>query len=44
MHQALSFDRMHNNAHSLGGKHLWPLVQEYLKQSGRETIELVNMW
>ncbi|KAJ3563065.1 hypothetical protein NP233_g9182 [Leucocoprinus birnbaumii] len=31
-HRALTFDRMHNNAHGLGGKHLWPLLQVTLAQ------------
>ncbi|KAJ3563803.1 hypothetical protein NP233_g8701 [Leucocoprinus birnbaumii] len=42
LHRAISFDRMHNNAHGLGGKHLWPLLLEYLKECGPNTKGLVD--
>jgi len=34
-HQALSWDGMHAHDHGLGGKHLWPALQMYIKQHGR---------
>jgi hypothetical protein len=34
-HQALSWDGMHAHDHGLGGKHLWPALQNYIKQYGR---------
>ncbi|KAJ3554141.1 hypothetical protein NP233_g12486 [Leucocoprinus birnbaumii] len=33
---------MHNNAHGLGGKHLWPLLLQYLKACGKQVLELVD--
>ncbi|KAJ3559044.1 hypothetical protein NP233_g11364 [Leucocoprinus birnbaumii] len=41
-HQALSFDRMHNNAHGVGGKHLWPLIQKYTEQLPRESRKAID--
>lgn len=32
---ALSWDGMHAHDHGLGGKHLWPALQNYIKQYGR---------
>jgi len=29
--KALSFDRMHNMSHCLGGKHIWPEIQDYVE-------------
>lgn len=34
-YQALSWDGMHAHDHGLGGKHLWPALQNYIKQYGR---------
>ena len=34
-HQAISWDGMHAHDHGLGGKHLWPTLQKYIKQIGR---------
>jgi len=34
-HQAISWDGMHAHDHGLGGKHLWPALQQYIKQYGR---------
>jgi hypothetical protein len=34
-HQILSYDRMHNDSHGIGGKHILPTVLKYLKASGR---------
>jgi hypothetical protein len=35
-HKALSWDGMHAHDHGLGGKHMWPAVQKYIKQYGRD--------
>ena len=32
-HKILSYDRMHNDSHGMGGKHLLPTVLNYLKAS-----------
>ena len=32
--KALSWDHMHNYTHGLGGKHLWPLIEEHLADLG----------
>jgi len=34
---ALSWDGMHAHDLGLGGKHLWPTLQNYIKQLGRES-------
>ena len=34
-YQAISWDGMHAHDHGLGGKHLWPALQKYIKQYGR---------
>jgi hypothetical protein len=41
-HQVLTFDRMHNNSHGLGGKHLWPLLQEALERLGPDPMTKVD--
>jgi len=40
--QALSWDRMHNYAHGLGGKHLWPILQQSIHAQGRSKAQLVD--
>jgi hypothetical protein len=40
--KALSWDHMHNYAHGLGGKHLWPLVEKYLQDLGRTNAHTVD--
>jgi len=30
-HRAISWDGMHAHDHGLGGKHLWPALQQYIK-------------
>jgi hypothetical protein len=37
-HQILSYDRMHNDSHGLGGKHILPSVLLYLKATGRDAL------
>jgi hypothetical protein len=37
-HEILSYDRMHNDSHGIGGKHILPIVIRYLKASGREML------
>jgi hypothetical protein len=37
-HEILSYDRMHNDSHGLGGKHLFPSVLLYLKTTGRNAL------
>jgi hypothetical protein len=37
-HEILSYDRMHNDSHGLGGKHILPTVIKYLRASGREML------
>jgi hypothetical protein len=34
-HEILSYDRMHNDSHGIGGKYLFPMVLKYLKKSWR---------
>lgn len=41
-HLALTFDRMHNNSHGLGGKHLWPLLSTYIERLGCNIMALVD--
>jgi len=40
--KALTFDRMHNNSHGLGGKHLWPVLVKYIEECGRPAIKEVD--
>ena len=37
-HEILSYDRMHNDSHGIGGKHLFLIVLKYLKASGRNML------
>jgi hypothetical protein len=37
-HETLSYDRMHNDSHGVGGKHILPIVLRYLKASGRDML------
>jgi hypothetical protein len=37
-HEILSYDRMHNDSHGLGGKHIFPSVLLYLKATGRGAL------
>jgi hypothetical protein len=37
-HEILSYDRMHNDSHGIGGKHILPTVLKYLKASGRNVL------
>jgi hypothetical protein len=37
-HETLSYDRMHNDSHGVGGKHILPIVLKYLKASGRDML------
>ena len=37
-HKILSYDRMHNDSHWIGGKHILPIVLRYLKASGRNML------
>ena len=34
-YQAISWDGMHAHDHGLGGKHLWPALQDYIGLCGR---------
>ena len=34
LHEILSYDRMHNDSHGIGGKHIFQMVLKYLKASG----------
>jgi len=40
--KALSVDRMHSSAHGLGGKHIWPVIQEYIEKCGREHMKAID--
>jgi hypothetical protein len=40
--KALSWDRMHNYAHGLGGKHIWPVLKKYIFAMGRSKAKLVD--
>jgi hypothetical protein len=40
--KALSWDRMHNYAHGLGGKHIWPVLKQYISAMGRSKAALVD--
>ena len=40
---ALSWDGMHAHEHGLGGKHLWPTLQKYIKQYGRNGPSQVDI-
>ena len=44
-HAASSFDLMHNNAHGIGGKHIWPELQRHINNlcASGEAIEKVNL-
>ena len=33
---------MHNNAHGMGGKHIWPELQRHVNDLHGEAIEKVN--
>jgi hypothetical protein len=37
-HEILSYDRMHNDSHGLGGKYMLPSVLLYLKSTGRNAL------
>jgi hypothetical protein len=37
-HEILSYDRMHNDSHWLGGKHIFPMLLRYLRASGRDML------
>ena len=41
-YQAISWDGMHAHDHGLGGKHLWPVLQQYIKQYGRAGLAKVD--
>ncbi|KAM6499899.1 hypothetical protein JOM56_005407 [Amanita muscaria] len=41
-HDSLSFDRMHNYPHGLGGKHLWPLVKAAIQDLGKPASRKVS--
>jgi hypothetical protein len=40
--KALSIDRMHTCSHGLGGKHIWPVLQEYIEACGRENMKAID--
>jgi hypothetical protein len=40
--KAISWDRMHSYAHGLGGKHIWPLIENYITGDGRGAIKQVD--
>ena len=42
--RALSVDRMHSGSHGLGGKHIWPEIQEYIGACGRGSMREVDKW
>jgi len=33
---------MHSGSHGLGGKHIWPAIQEYIEACGRESMKEVD--
>ena len=37
-HEILSYDRMHNDSHGIGGKHILPIILRYLKASGHDML------
>ena len=37
-HKILSYDRMHNDSHRLGGKHILPIILRYLKALGHNML------
>ena len=41
-HQVLSWDHMHNYAHGLGGKHIWPEIQRHIEALGCEALKWVD--
>jgi len=40
--KAISVNRMHSSAHGLGGKHIWPVIQEYIEECGRGHMKAVD--
>lgn len=40
--KALSVDRMHSCSHGLGGKHIWPVLQECIEARGREHMKEID--
>lgn len=42
-HEILSYDRMHNDSHGLGGKHILSSVLLYLKATGRNALAELDM-
>jgi hypothetical protein len=41
-HMALSWNHMHNYAHGLGGKHIWPEIQRHIEDLGRQASKTVD--
>ncbi|KAM6495342.1 hypothetical protein JOM56_009965 [Amanita muscaria] len=41
-HRTLSWDRMHNYPHGLGGKHIWPLLKKHIEDLPRSCAALVD--
>jgi hypothetical protein len=41
-HIALSWDHMHNYAHGLGEKHIWPEIQRHIEELGRQASKMVD--
>jgi hypothetical protein len=41
-HVALSWDYMHNYAHGLGGKHIWPEIQQHIEDLGHQASKTVD--
>jgi len=33
---------MHSYAHGLGGKHIWPILETYVIENGRDAIKKVD--
>ena len=42
LHEILSYDRMHNDSHGIGGKHILPMVLKYLKASGHGMLAVLD--
>ena len=42
LYQAISWNGMHAHDHGLGGKHLWPVLQQYIKQYGQAGLAKID--
>ncbi|TEB20718.1 hypothetical protein FA13DRAFT_1800703 [Coprinellus micaceus] len=41
-HKVLTWDHMHSYSHGLGGKHLWPTIQQHIKGYEREMAKTID--